>query len=306
LKREYFTSKLLLFGEYGVLKGYNALAIPYPQFTGKLEMSAEGIDENIDGLLKHLYTIQCKLFNILDLKQLEVDIEAGLKFNSNIPFNSGLGSSGALTAALFDKYGELDRTGEVFNLKELNKDLSLIESYFHGNSSGIDPMVSYLNLPLLFKGENNIQSIQTSSFSNHNEVYFFLVNSKVYGQTTRLIDIFNDKFKNIGFITKFREAYKYSNTAIKALLSNELDKLFQSYKFLSGFQYKHMKEHIPIGVQKLFKQGLDSGSFYLKLCGSGGGGYYLGITRNIDWINENLSEYIEDIIETPSFSQNQS
>jgi mevalonate kinase len=37
---------------------------------------------------------------------------------------------------------------------------------------------------------------------------------------------------------------------------------------------------IPKGYEKFWKDGLDTGIYNLKLCGSGGGGFLLGITEN--------------------------
>ena len=39
---------------------------------------------------------------------------------------------------------------------------------------------------------------------------------------------------------------------------------------------------IPDKFKKLWKEGIDSNSYYLKLCGSGGGGFILGFTENYE------------------------
>ena len=39
---------------------------------------------------------------------------------------------------------------------------------------------------------------------------------------------------------------------------------------------------IPDNFKKLWKEGIDSNSYYLKLCGSGGGGFILGFTENLE------------------------
>jgi mevalonate kinase len=45
---------------------------------------------------------------------------------------------------------------------------------------------------------------------------------------------------------------------------------------------------IPDNYKKLWKEGIDSNSYYLKLCGSGGGGYILGFTEDFEKASEKL------------------
>jgi mevalonate kinase len=45
---------------------------------------------------------------------------------------------------------------------------------------------------------------------------------------------------------------------------------------------------IPPQFHELWKKGIETNDYYLKLCGSGGGGYILGFTENIDRAKEAL------------------
>jgi mevalonate kinase len=53
---------------------------------------------------------------------------------------------------------------------------------------------------------------------------------------------------------------------------------------------------IPAHYEKLWKQGLDSGEYYIKLCGSGGGGFLLGFTRNYDKAKQILKSMNIEVI----------
>jgi mevalonate kinase len=53
---------------------------------------------------------------------------------------------------------------------------------------------------------------------------------------------------------------------------------------------------IPKLYRKLWKDGIDSNSYYLKLCGSGGGGYILGFTKDLEKAQNKLSSYQLDVI----------
>ena len=159
MNSQIFLSKILLFGEYGILKNSKAISIPFKKFQGNLEFgdlsdndvknSNKSISEFLNFLKK---SNQKNNFNII---QFEIDIKKGLFFKSSIPIGYGLGSSGALVAAVYHKY--------FFNEIQISKDLSSdklirlkeifsqIESYFHKKSSGIDPLNSYIGYPLFIE-----------------------------------------------------------------------------------------------------------------------------------------------------------
>ena len=48
---------------------------------------------------------------------------------------------------------------------------------------------------------------------------------------------------------------------------------------------------IPHSVQAVWEQGIRGNSYFLKLCGSGGGGYILGFTPNFEKAKQELSHY---------------
>jgi mevalonate kinase len=48
---------------------------------------------------------------------------------------------------------------------------------------------------------------------------------------------------------------------------------------------------IPEKFRQVWQQGIDSGVYYLKLCGSGGGGYLLGFTRDLEQTQRLLDAY---------------
>jgi len=89
------------------------------------------------------------LSGTLDLTNLDAAIEKGLIFKSSIPLGYGLGSSGALTAAAFDKF----YTDKNLDLPELKTLLARSENFLHGNSSGLDPLTIYLDQVLIVEGD---------------------------------------------------------------------------------------------------------------------------------------------------------
>jgi mevalonate kinase len=53
---------------------------------------------------------------------------------------------------------------------------------------------------------------------------------------------------------------------------------------------------IPQSFEKLVKQGLAKGDYFLKICGSGGGGYMLGFTENWETTQEQLHDQDLEIL----------
>ncbi len=66
---------------------------------------------------------------------------------------------------------------------------------------------------------------------------------------------------------------------IHSLLTRRGERFEASYKALSSLQLELLKFLIPATVQEYWGAGLQSGEYYLKLCGAGGGGYFMGIRQ---------------------------
>jgi len=81
-----------------------------------------------------------------DFTSFKNDIGSGMYFDSSIPQGYGVGSSGALVASIYDQYAHNKITilenltrDKLLKLKEI---FSFMESFFHGKSSGLDPLNS--------------------------------------------------------------------------------------------------------------------------------------------------------------------
>jgi len=283
-----FNAKILLFGEYAVLYQSDALLIPFEKFSGKLDFMdkhSNNLQQQIQSnKLIHQLSIylekankDSRLFYSFNLTQFKTDIKHGLFFDSIIPEGYGIGSSGALVAAVFSKYSKKIQKGAAKDQWIILKDqLALIESFFHGESSGLDPLVSFLDQGLLVQG-NNIQPVNPGlSF-----FYPFLIDTSKTRTTQEFVHLFRHKCempiyeKNIK--TRFLDL---NNRCIHSLLEGDHSTFYLTLKQLSLFQYGAFEEMILPEFKSIWKQGIDSGAYYLKLCGAGGGGYLLGFSRN--------------------------
>jgi len=297
MKGEVFYAKIMLFGEYSVICDSMGLTIPYAHFTGELrfinqeqytkyELAVES-NKQLRDYLQYLKDFQGKtgFRDKLDLERFENDIDKGLYFESNIPQGYGIGSSGALVAAVYDQYALLGiknrkiLTGmEISNLKEV---FSQMESYFHGVSSGLDPLLCYIRHPLLIRNKMQIETvgIPRDKFGANSAI--FLVDSGALGKTGPLVNLFFERCKKEDFLNQVRNVFiPANNGCIKSLLKGDMETFFSHLTELSAFQFLYLPEMIPLNMKSIWESGLQRDDFKMKLCGSGGGGFLLGISKD--------------------------
>ena len=114
---------------------------------------AKKSQEYLEGLFLYISGLPPKSF------QVRPDLDffsANLKkywLEMNIPTGYGLGSSGAVSAAVYDLFfpGVAKLT-----LEQQKEDLAAIESFFHGKSSGVDALTCHARTPLYFKENGEI------------------------------------------------------------------------------------------------------------------------------------------------------
>ncbi|TLX72809.1 mevalonate kinase [Labilibacter sediminis] len=301
-KNSTFYSKVLLFGEYSILFDSNGLTIPYAHFNGVLTfMNSSGYTDldfakNSNLQLKEYVTyLQQHARKYISTDQLSEDINKGLYFESSIPEGYGLGSSGALVAAIYKAYG-INRIEPKAGLskedtQELKHIFALLESYFHGKSSGIDPLICYLRYPLFIKNQKDISSIGISRKNIKSDDAVFIVNTHQTGKTAPLVDLFMKKCLNPGYIQKIKnELIPTTNKCIHSLLKGDITSFYTHLKQLSKFQLQYLKEMIPDEFLKYWEEGITQNDYLLKLCGSGGGGYLLGFTRKFSQVKKELTD----------------
>lgn len=222
-----------------------------------------------------------------DIEQLKKDISNGMYFDSSIPQGYGVGSSGALVAAIYDQYAN----NKITVLENLTREKLLklktifgkMESFFHGTSSGLDPLNSYLSLPILINSKDNIEPTGIPSQAINGKGAVFLLDSGVVGETAPMVRIFMENMKNEAFQSMLKTQFiKYTDACIDDFLKGNIKSLFKNVKKLSKVVLNNFKPMIPDGFHALWKQGIDTGDYFLKLCGSGGGGYILGFTQDIE------------------------
>jgi len=271
-EKKYYLSKILLFGEYTIIDGSGALAVPFDKFKSNWDFDIQKDKSEFEPFIKYLMNIDWKKDNTyFYIDKLKQDLKKGLFFSSNIPVGYGAGSSGSITAAIFDRY--FDK--ENLNIYQIKNILSLIEGFFHGVSSGIDPVVSYFNKGIKLIDKNNFELID-SPIIEFEDYGWYLLDTKIKRITKKYVDCYNYEIKTKSFVDKILpEMIFLNNEVITSFLTKDEKTTFSILKEISFLQHKYFKKMIIKPVEKLWERSLKAKDFSIKLCGAGGGGFYL-------------------------------
>jgi mevalonate kinase len=311
-----YYGKIILFGEYGIIFDSMALTIPFTHFHGELSFNNKfnkykytdyDFANNSNAQLEAYSSYLKKLLNSdkLDIHfnfdNFIKDLDNGLYFESSIPQGFGLGSSGALVASLYSKYVKDKIIGsrstsknDILKLKHI---FSQMESFFHGKSSGIDPLNSYIQFPLLINSKTDIETVGIPRNKFNGNSAIFLINTGKPGKTEPLVNLFLDKCKKDDYYSVIiNDFIPLNNACIQNLINGELEAFFANLHKLSELQYKYFSEMIPDKFKAVWQEGISSNDYNMKLCGSGGGGYLLGFTTDLARAQANFAEKEIDIV----------
>ncbi len=268
------------------------LVMPYSKYSGSLcqpndEDELTRMQLRSNAYIKKLAINLSQNSNVTskyDVYQLLEDSLLGLYFDSNIPENYGLGNSGALLAALYEKYFAPGYRQDInlSNIKNIRTEFAFLEEFFHSASSGIDPLVSYINTPILLNAPvNNLDFLIPIS------IKLFLIDTETERQTKNFRLIFDNKcFENSKQIQKLIDL----NNVCITLFLEDADDIFSSMLEFASLEMQFLNEMFSIPDKIASFQKDNSDKFIMKLCGSGGGGFLLGAcsAQNFEEISDKL------------------
>lgn len=256
-----YPAKVLLFGEHTVLRGGRGLAVPYPAFSLRWERGEP--DERLIKLAAQLQPENW--WRSLDVPRLKREVAAGWRLPGNIPLGYGLGSSGAVCAAVYDRFRRPDHYPSTEQLRVVLSDL---EAHFHGESSGTDPLVSYLNQPVLLGDGSPREVVLPERWAAN----FFLYDTGRERQATPFIRAFLERYDGGEGSTIDGDWTAPANAAIDALIANDRTTLARRFREVSDYQLASFPGFIPTDLHDRWQ----TDAYALKLCGAGGGGMMLG------------------------------
>jgi mevalonate kinase len=278
-----FPAKLLLFGEYTVLLDGQALAIPYYQYRGRWvnHIRAYSQPSSFNLLAEYLDQIKSRLINKLDLGKFRDFIGDGGVFESDIPQGVGLGSSAALTASIYDLLGD----HESLNLSQKQADLALIESFYHGKSSGFDALVSLVQRPIFIQTKNEMVILDKLPQQSIN---LYLLVTEVGRKTQNLVGWFENSFQDTFFQQTMIDLAEANNTAIQGFIEGQAN--LEIAKKISEIQFYSLQPLIAPSLRELWQKTLNDENLALKILGAGGGGYYLLFSK-FEIVNHSIAGF---------------
>lgn len=288
--RKYY-GKVILFGEYSMIFGSSALLMPlYSGFAhwdyiwrcrGKKNYSSNRSLHSFANYLgeKEYFTEK------IDIQKFKDELKRGLFLDSCIPTGYGVGSSGALTAAVYDRF----KSNEIDDPMELKRFLGDMENCFHGSSSGLDPLQCYYGKPFILTEEMQIKMLENDFIPE--KIRIFLIDSKVKSDTKSLVNYFKEQRENPRYLKAFNELYyPFVSRCINSLISGDVDGFFDDLMHLSYYQVVMLRPMITDNVLPLFSMKRSDAHFQIKICGSGGGGYFLGFSDDAEKTEEFMNE----------------
>lgn len=285
-----FHSKVILFGEYSMIFDSTALMVPLRRFKAEWKMNpaldqpGEQASNKSVNKFRHYLANDAELSLLFDFNRFDADLEQGLFLDSNVPSGYGLGSSGTLTAAVWKRYANK----RIDDLIDLRRIMGKMESCFHGSSSGIDPLECYLNKP--FRIDARAVTLLPEDFIP-GDIHVFLADTGVKSNTKPLVQYFKSKREDIDYLKAFQTSYVPCVSAcIDNLITGQTEAFFASLRLLTEGQMQFLRPMINDNTIDLFieKPGFHFG---VKISGSGGGGYVLGFTDDIEQTQRFLDGY---------------
>ena len=267
-----------------------ALMIPLKNFSAQwrfashlLAQGAAASNASLQRFADYLSTLNGIKDN-LDLQRFNHELYYNLFLDSNVPSGYGLGSSGTLVAAVYDAYAK-QKTNDYLKLKEI---FGKMESYFHGSSSGIDPLQCYLGKPFKITPKN--VEILNDDFLTK-DIHICLIDTKIKSNTKPLVNHFKQQRENPAFSSRFQKEYvPYVKKSINALIWDDKEVFFKSLKQLTKGQTEFLRPMITENTLDLFTASYDF-NFSVKISGSGGGGYVLGFTDDVPKASDLLKTF---------------
>ena len=163
-----------------------------------------------------------------------------------------------------------------------------MESHFHGSSSGIDPLQCYLGKP--FKITPKGVELLSDDFLK-SDIRICLIDTKIKSNTKPLVNHFKAQRENPEFLNRFQSEYVPCVTScIDAMIGSDKELFFKSLKQLTKGQLDFLRPMITDNTLDLFMTDYDF-NFSVKISGSGGGGYVLGFTDDVQKAADLLKDF---------------
>jgi mevalonate kinase len=201
------------------------------------------------------------------------EAKLGWYYDADIPIGFGLGSSGAFVAAIYHRYIAGVNEAPLSTHYMLKK----MEGFFHGSSSGMDPLVSFSQKALYKSETDELQIIRDPGWPEGYRLY--LLDTGVSRSTGALVETYRQMLDNGDFKKNIeRQLIPMVEHAIHFYLAGAGAKLEECVSVISDFQRIHFSSFIPEHTKIQWDTLTKMPGVFVKFCGAGGGGYFLVLT----------------------------
>ncbi len=164
-----------------------------------------------------------------------------------------------------------------------------MECFFHGASSGIDPLICHTKMALIIHRDKTIEKAPSSATLDS----FWLIDTQKPRKTEPLVAHFKQNCLDESYLNILMEKYiPCSDACVSAYLKQDTLLLDELMFELSALQLVVFKDMIPDFLIDYWRNGLTTRRFCLKICGAGGGGFMLAYAKNKSDLPTFLQKYI--------------
>ena len=266
--------KLILSGEHSVVYGHYAIAMAVDRgvWVHLEETEGKSYVDTSNPLISEA------IGSLLPPTGIKVSIETGL------PLGRGMGSSAALSIALIRALATWEGRRSQF-AEEFEKGLQL-ETFFHGNPSGLDHTVSSLGKTLLYqKATPRPKCTELPAC----DLSLVIVDSSTAGNTAQMVqNVQADYEQNKVFIEKMG--------ACTLQIRDEISKPEINLQKLGALFSENQGLLQEIGVStptidRIIEHAVKLGALGAKLSGSGGGGIVMCLSLNPENLIEEMIQF---------------
>jgi mevalonate kinase len=195
-----------------------------------------------------------------------------ISIHSDVPRNSGLGSSAAVFCSLTAELNNSFHGG--FSKKRLIEFANLGDKVVHGNPSGLDAITCTLGGYISFRRSEGVKQLKIKT-----EVPILVVNTGSYKYTGEMIHRVTERYNNNrrGTNEIFDRMEETALNGIKALKSSNLQKLGENMN-LAQKCFGELGLSTP-QIDRIIKTAMDKGALGAKITGAGGGGCVMVLAR---------------------------
>ena len=112
-----------------------------------------------------------------------------------------------------------------------------------------------------------------------------------------MVDVFFKSMENKNYSKMIRNDFiRITDSCVDNFLEGNFKSLFLDIKNLSKVVLENFKPMIPKDFHNIWAKGIESNDYFLKLCGSGGGGYILGFSRDFKKAKSILKDYKLEVV----------